>query len=72
MITDERMKIEVARWMTRWGISKARLIRRARQMGVTRARVEEVLTTGSAGWLGQWREEYRRDWQEMVQTAWLA
>jgi len=55
--------------MKRWGISRPRLIRRARADGVTGVRVDQVLA-GSPGWLGQWTTFAIEEWREKVRTAW--
>lgn len=57
------------REMSRWGISKARLIRRARAVGVSGVRVEEALA-GNPGWLREWSQGAIEDWIWMIRTAW--
>lgn len=53
------------------GISKARLVRHCRTLGITAARVEQALK-GDPGWRGKWNECSLRDWLEAVRGAWLA
>lgn len=59
----------LVREMSRWGISKARLIRRARAVGVSGVRVEEALA-GNPGWLREWSQGAIEDWIWMIRTAW--
>lgn len=54
--------------MKRWGISKARLVRRARAVGISRSRVEEALA-GDPGWLKRWTFGAVDDWVWMIRTA---
>lgn len=55
--------------MTRWGISKARLIRRARASQVTATRVCEALAGIPGSIHSRWNDEMLRDWSEMIRTA---
>ena len=55
--------------MTRWGISKARLIRRARASQVTATRVCEALAGNPGSVHSKWNDEMIRDWSEMIRTA---
>lgn len=55
--------------MTRWGISKARLIRRARASQVTATRVCEALAGNPGSVHSKWNDEMLRDWSEMIRTA---
>lgn len=54
--------------MTRWGISRARLIRRARAAQVTERRVIEALE-GNPGWIQRWTDVALNDWVEMIRTS---
>lgn len=58
-----------AREMKRWGVSKARLTRRAREFQTPEIRVREALA-GNPGRLGRWNEVAIDDWIRMIRTAW--
>ena len=55
--------------MRRFGISKARLIRRAKVSQVTAARVHEALTGNPGAGRTRWNELMLQDWSEMIRTA---
>jgi hypothetical protein len=54
--------------MSRWGISKARLVRRARSVGVSGVRIEQALA-GDPGWLREWTAGALEGWVCMIRTA---
>lgn len=55
--------------MRRWGISRARLVRRAGASQVTETRVREALTGNPGAGRRCWNEAMLRDWSEMIRTA---
>jgi hypothetical protein len=59
----------IYREMNRWGISKARLVRRAKASQVTAKRVSEAMKGIPAAGASCWNEAMIQDWLEMVRTS---
>lgn len=57
--------------MGRYGITTKRLVAHAKAFGVSSRRVHQALR-GEPGWLKTWSEGALADWEDMIQTAWLA